>query len=565
MFSTRKQKIITTLVTVGVIGATIWIGVVIGRKYELKRASSIIAQMSEGADIDQIDISGYEEQLSQLESYYMSSNKVLQTLWSIRQYYIEDIPLNEIYEKAIPNILAELDPHSEYIPAKDFSAINESLEGEFDGIGIVFNASTDTITVLNVIPQGPSDKAGVRPGDRVMRIDNRDVAGQGIPQDSMVRLMRGPRGSHVKLSLKRHGVNDLVDVDITRDAIEIKSIETTFIIDKEAKIGFIRLSQFSRTSHSELVSAISKLKAEGMKSLIIDLRSNTGGYLDQAILIANEFLPSDKLIVYTEDRAGYQQREYSRGNGGSTELPLAILVDELSASSSEILAGAIQDNDRGLVIGRRTFGKGLVQAQLPFDDGSAMRLTVARYYTPTGRCIQKPYEKGKGLAYELELVDRFVHNEYFSADSIHFDDSMKFTTPGGRTVYGGGGIMPDIFIPLDTIGITPYYNKVWNTNTLYRYTLDFSDKHRNELNRVKSLDELDALFANEDLIGDFIKYAEANGVERNDKEIEMSHDIIRAQLRAYIGRNSMDDESGFYYNIYPIDKVVQRAVEELSK
>jgi carboxyl-terminal processing protease len=565
MFSTRKQKIITTLVTVGVIGATIWIGVVIGRKYELKRASNIIAQMSEGADIEQIDISGYEEQLSQLESYYMSSNKILQTLWSIRQYYIEDIPLNEIYEKAIPNILAELDPHSEYIPAKDFSAINESLEGEFDGIGIVFNASTDTITVLNVIPQGPSDKAGVRPGDRVMRIDNRNVAGQGIPQDSMVRLMRGPRGSHVKLSLKRHGVNDLVDVDITRDAIEIKSIETAFIIDKEAKIGFIRLSQFSRTSHSELVSAINKLKAEGMKSLIIDLRSNTGGYLDQAILIANEFLPSDKLIVYTEDRAGYQQREYSRGNGGSTELPLAILVDELSASSSEILAGAIQDNDRGLVIGRRTFGKGLVQAQLPFDDGSAMRLTVARYYTPTGRCIQKPYEKGKGLAYELELVDRYVHNEYFSADSIHFDDSMKFTTPGGRTVYGGGGIMPDIFIPLDTIGITPYYNKVWNTNTLYRYTLDFSDKHRNELNRVKSLDELDALFANEDLIGDFIKYAEANGVERNDKEIEMSHDIIRAQLRAYIGRNSMDDESGFYYNIYPIDKVVQRAVEELSK
>ena len=565
MFSTRKQKIITTLVTVGVIGATIWIGVVIGRKYELKRASSIIAQMSEGADIEQIDISGYEEQLSQLESYYMSSNKVLQTLWSIRQYYIEDIPLNEIYEKAIPNILAELDPHSEYIPAKDFSAINESLEGEFDGIGIVFNASTDTITVLNVIPQGPSDKAGVRPGDRVMRIDDRDVAGKGIPQDSMMRLMRGPRGSHVKLSLRRHGVNGLVDVDITRDAIELKSIETAFIIDKEAKIGFIRLSQFSRTSHSELVSAINKLKAEGMKSLIIDLRSNTGGYLDQAILIANEFLPSDKLIVYTEDRAGYQQREYSRGNGGSTELPLAILVDELSASSSEILAGAIQDNDRGLVIGRRTFGKGLVQAQLPFDDGSAMRLTVARYYTPTGRCIQKPYEKGKGLAYELELVDRFVHNEYFSADSIHFDDSMKFTTPGGRTVYGGGGIMPDIFIPLDTIGITPYYNKVWNTNTLYRYTLDFSDKHRNELNRVKSLDELDALFANEDLIGDFIKYAEANGVERNDKEIEMSHDIIRAQLRAYIGRNSMDDESGFYYNIYPIDKVVQRAVEELSK
>lgn len=565
MFSTIKQKIITTLIIVGMVGATIWIGVVIGRKYELNRAQNIIAQMTEGSDMGQVDISGYEEQLAQLESYYMSSNKILQTVWSIQQYYIEDIPLNEIYEKAIPNILAELDPHSEYIPAKDFSTVNESLEGEFDGIGIVFNASTDTITVLNVIPQGPSDKAGIRPGDRVIRIDNREVAGKGIPQDSMVRLMRGPRGSHVKLSLKRHGVNKLVDVDIKRDAIEIKSIETAFIIDKKAQIGFIRLSQFSRTSYSELMSAINKLKKEGMKSLIMDLRSNTGGYLDQAILIANEFLPSNKLIVYTEDRSGYQQREYSRGNGGSQELPLVILVDELSASSSEILAGAIQDNDRGLVIGRRTFGKGLVQAQLPFDDGSAMRLTVARYYTPTGRCIQKPYEKGGGLAYELELVDRYVHNEYFSADSIHFDDSMKFTTPGGRTVYGGGGIMPDIFIPLDTVGITPYYTKVWNTNTLYRYTLDFSDSHRNALDKVKNLDELDELFDSVDLVGDFIKYAEKHGVERNNIEIAKSRDIINAQLRAYIGRNSMDDESGFYYNIYPIDASVQRAVKELSK
>ena len=565
MFSTIKQKIITTLIIVGMVGATIWIGVVIGRKYELNRAQNIIAQMTEGGDMEQVDISGYEEQLAQLESYYMSSNKILQTVWSIQQYYIENIPLNEIYEKAIPNILAELDPHSEYIPAKDFSTVNESLEGEFDGIGIVFNASTDTITVLNVILQGPSDKAGIRPGDRVIRIDNREVAGKGIPQDSMVRLMRGPRGSHVKLSLKRHGVNNLVDVDIKRDAIEIKSIETAFIIDKKAQIGFIRLSQFSRTSYSELMSAINKLKKEGMKSLIIDLRSNTGGYLDQAILIANEFLPSNKLIVYTEDRSGYQQREYSRGNGGSQELPLVILVDELSASSSEILAGAIQDNDRGLVIGRRTFGKGLVQAQLPFDDGSAMRLTVARYYTPTGRCIQKPYKKGEGLAYELELVDRYVHNEYFSADSIHFDDSMKFTTPGGRTVYGGGGIMPDIFIPLDTVGITPYYTKVWNTNTLYRYTLDFSDSHRNALDKVKNLDELDELFNSVDLVGDFIKYAEKHGVERNNIEIAKSRDIINAQLRAYIGRNSMDDESGFYYNIYPIDASVQRAVKELSK
>jgi carboxyl-terminal processing protease len=300
-----------------------------------------------------------------------------------------------------------------------------------------------------------------------------------------------------------------------------------------------------------------------MKSLILDLRSNSGGYLDQAILIANEFLPANKLIVYTEDKYGIQQREYSRGTGNATELPLVVLVDELSASSSEILAGAIQDNDRGLVIGRRTFGKGLVQAQMPFSDGSAMRLTVARYYTPTGRCIQKPYTNGEGLAYEMEIVDRYMHNEFFSADSIRFDDSMKFTTPGGRTVYGGGGIMPDIFIPLDTVGITPYYTKVWNTNTLFRYTLDFADRHRKELDSVESLDDLDRLFGSVDLVEEFTDYAERAGIETNRKELATSYDIISAQIRAYIGRNSLDDESGFYYNIYPIDNVMRRAVKEL--
>lgn len=565
MSNEKKQKVIATLFVVALMAVTIWVGIIIGRQYEMQRANRIINNMAKGVEKNNIDMAGYEAQLNYLESQIANDDKLLQTIWSIKQYYIEEIAVNELYDKAIPSLLSQLDPHSEYIPAADYSTINESLEGEFDGIGIVFNASTDTITVLNVIPQGPSDNAGVRPGDRVMRIDDRDVAGQGIPQDSMVRLMRGPRGSHVKLSLKRGGIEELVDVDITRDAIEIKSIETAFMIDKRAKIGFIRLSQFSRTSHKELSAAISKLNKEGMKALIIDLRSNSGGYLDQAILIANEFLPANRLIVYTEDRYGMQQKQYSFGDGSSQQLPLAILVDELSASSSEILAGAIQDNDRGIVIGRRTFGKGLVQAQLPYPDGSAIRLTVARYYTPTGRCIQKPYEKGKGLEYELELIDRYANNEYFTADSIHFNDSLKYTTPGGRTVYGGGGIMPDIFIPLDTMGITPYYTKVWNTNTLYRYTLDFTDRHRNELNNIKSLEQLDAIFDKQNLVEEFVKYAEKNGVERNDAEIAKSYDIINAQLRAYIGRNSMDDESGFYYNIYPIDESVQRAVEELKR
>ncbi|MBE6202171.1 MAG: S41 family peptidase [Rikenellaceae bacterium] len=566
MSGERRQKIIATLLVVATMATTIWIGILIGRKYEIVRTRNMMSQLANGADPDKLDIDNeYKAYLDKIESFYVGGDKVLQTVSAIRRDYIEDVDPNMLYDKAISGMLSALDPHSEYIPARDFDAVNESLEGEFDGIGIVFNAATDTISVLNVIPQGPSDKAGVRAGDRVVRIDDRDVAGQGIPQDSMVRLMRGPRGSHVKLSIKRRGVDKLVDVNVVRDAIEVHSIETAFIIDKRAKIGFIRLSQFSRTSHDEICSAISKLRGQGMKSLILDLRSNSGGYLDQAILIANEFLPTNKLIVYTEDKYGLQQRTFSRGNGSATELPLVIIVDELSASSSEILAGAIQDNDRGLVIGRRTFGKGLVQAQIPFGDGSAMRLTVARYYTPTGRCIQKPYKKGEGMAYEMEIVDRYIHNEFFSADSIHFDDSMKFTTPGGRTVYGGGGIMPDIFIPLDTVGITPYYNKVWNTNTLFRYTLDFADRHRAELDAVKSLDDLDALYNRVNLVEEFVDYAEDAGIETNTEELAESYDIIHAQLRAYIGRNAMSDESGFYYNIYPIDDAVKRAVKELKK
>ena len=566
MSNNRREKIVATLLVIALAATTLWIGALIGRKYERSYATSMLQKMAydrEQIDLAKEDIAEYSQQLSAIERLVVSDNKLMQTVMAIQSHYVDDISLDEIYETAIPKILSELDPHSEYIPAKDYSAVNESLDGEFDGIGLVFNAATDTIVVLNVIPQGPCDKAGVRAGDRVLRIDDRDVAGQNIPQDSMMKLMRGPRGSQVRLSLQRQGIDNLVDVDITRAPIELHSIETAFILDKTDNIGYIRLSQFSRTSYSELLKAIIKLRNQGMESLIVDLRGNSGGFLDQAILIANEFLPANKLIVYTEDRYGNQMREYSRGTGTSTSLPLVILVDETSASSSEILAGAIQDNDRGLVIGRRTFGKGLVQAQIPFLDGSAMRLTVARYYTPTGRSIQKPYTKGEGEAYQMEIIDRYMHNELFSADSIHFNDSLKFKTPGGRTVYGGGGIMPDIFIPLDTLGITPYYTKLWNSNTIFRYTLDFTDRHRKEMDEVKNLDELDALLEKEDIMDSFLKYAEQNGIPLDEEGLAQSYDIIETQLRAYIGRNAFNDEAGFYYNIYPLDEAMQRAVEEL--
>ena len=550
-----KSRFWRNITLLGVVLCSMFIGIMVERGRfalawsELTRSSSQVEQ--------------FAAELENMERYLTQSDKMVQTVTAIRNFYVDSIKLDTLYDHIIPELLSKLDPHSEYIPAQDFQRVNESLEGEFDGIGIVFNASTDTIMVLSVIPQGPSDKAGLRAGDRIIRIDGRNVAGQSIPQDSMVKLMRGPRRSHVKLSLQRHGLKELVEVDVERGAIELHSLETSFMLDSEAGIGFVRLSQFSRTSHAEMHKAITNLKREGMKSLIIDLRSNGGGFLDQAILIANDLLPSGKLIVYTEDREGRQQKQYSK-DGSFPDLEVVILVDELSASSSEILAGALQDNDRGLVIGRRTFGKGLVQTQIPFVDGSAIRLTVARYYTPTGRSIQKPYTNGDEEAYQMDIINRYNRNEFFSADSIHFDTSLRYTTPGGRTVYGGGGIMPDIFIPMDTMGYTSYYNKVWNTNVLYRFTLDFTDHHRAKVDSIKSLDDLDKLFAEYDLEREFIAYAERNGVATNRAQLAISRDIILAQLRAYIGRNTPVGDAGFYYNIYAIDEVLKRAVREIK-
>ena len=543
----------------------LWLGVVVGRSYERNAAQETILRLSEFIERSRADIEKFNSDVATLESYVSGNDKLMQTISHVRNHYVDPISLDTIYEKAIPALLSELDPHSEYIPAKLFDRVNENLEGEFDGIGIVFNAMTDTITVLSVIPQGPSDKAGVRAGDRIVRIDGRNVAGQKLSQDSMMRLMRGKRGTHVKLSIERMGHGRAVEVDVTRAAIELHSIETAFIIDKRSGIGYVRLSQFARTTYKELRESLAKLREEGMSSLILDLRGNSGGFLDQAILLANEFLDDEKLIVYTVDRSGKKQLQCSNGKGGSKELPLAILVDETSASSSEILAGAIQDNDRGLIIGRRTFGKGLVQTQIPFSDGSAIRLTIARYFTPTGRSIQKPYTSGDEMSYHLDIVNRYNHHELFSADSIRFDDSMKFTTPKGRTVYGGGGIMPDIFIPLDTLGQSKYYKEVWNDNTLYRYTIEFTDRHRAAMERIASLEELDSFLADKNLVEDFVAYAERHGIKRDSEGLATSRHIIEAQLRAYIGRNTMDNESGFYYNIYPIDNTLRRAVEELRK
>lgn len=503
-----------------------------------------------------------ESQLKQLISRtgLMNRNKIMQTCMLVEHQYVDSISMDSLSEVVIPLMMKELDPHSVYIPAREMQAMNEPLEAQFDGIGVVFNAATDTVIVLNVVPNGPSAKAGIVAGDRIIEVNDTLVAGVKMPQNDIVKRLRGPRGSEVKLSLKRHGLEELVDVMVVRDAIPIKSVESAFMITSD--IGYVRLSQFARTSYIELLRALIKLRQEGLKKLIFDLRGNSGGFMDQAIMIANDFLPEGCLIVYTEDRQKEQVKQFSNGQGTSTDLKLAILIDESSASSSEILAGAVQDNDRGVIVGRRSFGKGLVQNQLPYSDGSALRLTVARYFTPTGRSIQKPYEKGHGEDYELDMLNRYNNNEFFSADSIHFSDSLKYTTPKGRTVYGGGGIMPDYFIPLDTTDMTRYFMEVSGRNIIYRYTLDYADKHREALNKVETLADLTALLdADKGMLEDFVRYAERQGVKPVRREIERSRKIITSQLRAYIGRNTVLEDDGFYYNIFPIDDEVQRTLE----
>lgn len=493
-----------------------------------------------------------------------SPNKLMQTCMLVENKYVDSISMDSLTELVIPLMMKELDPHSEYIPARDMQAMNESLEGEFDGIGVMFNAATDTVIVLSVIPNGPSAKAGVVAGDRIIEVNDTLVAGVKMPQNDIVKRLRGKRGSQVKLSLKRQGVDELVDIEVTRDAIPIKSIEAAFMISDN--IGFVRLSQFARTSYVELMQSLAMLREQGMTKLIFDLRGNTGGFLDQAIMIANEFLPEGKLIVYTEDRNGQQVKEFSDGGGNSTDLELVILIDEGSASSSEILAGAVQDNDRGTIVGRRSFGKGLVQQQVPYADGSALRLTIARYYTPTGRSIQKPYENGHQDEYDMDIVHRYNNNEFFSADSIHFDDSLKFTTPKGKIVYGGGGIMPDVFIPMDTLDVTKYFMEVSGRNILYCYTIEYADKHREELNKVETIADLKAMLdADKNLLSDFIRYAAGQGVKPVQRDIARSRLLIESQLRAYIGRNTVLEDNGFYSNIIPIDKVLQRSIELLQQ
>ena len=537
-------------------------GIIGGRVLERRSLNKEVAQNIQTLR----ELSQNPAQLIQQSSSAMLSNdKLSLALALIEREYVDSVSIDTLREHLMPHIFEKLDPHSVYIPASELEEMNEPLEGEFDGVGIVFNMATDTVLVINVIPSGPSADVGIVGGDRIIKINDSLVAGVKLPQHDVIKRLRGKRGTQVKLGVERGGIDELIEFEVTRDAIPINSISSAIIL--KDSIGYIRMLQFARTTHFELVAAINRLKEQGLKGLILDLRGNTGGYLDQAILIANEFLPDNKLIVYTEDRAGKRMNQYSDGYGILKEMNIALLIDEQSASSSEILAGALQDNDIGTIVGRRSFGKGLVQQQIPFLDGSAMRLTIARYYTPVGRSIQKEY--GDSIAYDEDLARRIEHNEFFVADSIHFADSLKFTTPKGKIVYGGGGIMPDVFVPADTTAMSKYFMEVSLKNILYNYTTKYADDNREKINSITTPEQLEELFShyatNEKLLAGFVAYAEKRGVEPVWDEIETSREIILAQLKAYIGRNTPLDDDAFTLSIYPIDNTILKAIEIIEQ
>jgi carboxyl-terminal processing protease len=489
------------------------------------------------------------------------ANKLDNVLNFIENEYVDDVSKNEIIEKAIPKILEELDPHSLYIPASELQKANEPLEGNFSGIGIQFNMLNDTLIVVQTIANGPSEKVGIVAGDRIIKVNGKVVAGKKIPSDSIVNHLRGPRGTKVTVELSRHHVRNLLKFDIVRDNIPLYSVDVAYMINDNT--GCIKLNKFSATTKEEFEQAISKLRQQGLKNLVLDLRENGGGYMDAAVYLADQFLADNELIVYTQGKARTRQDFKSTPGGSCTNLGLAILIDESTASASEILAGAIQDNDRGTIIGRRSFGKGLVQEQRPLADGSAIRLTIARYYTPTGRCIQKPYTDNLENYYN-DLNERIQHGELENADSNKFADSLKFTTPGGKTVYGGGGIMPDIFVPIDTIGVSEYYIDVRNRGLIYKFSLEYSDENRSLLSGFKKPQEFVKFLEKQNVLHKFVVFAAKEGVKERPRDIKTSEKIIRVQLNAYIARNFLDND-GFYPIIQDIDKTLLKAVETFNK
>lgn len=490
--------------------------------------------------------------------------KLGEILSLINNDYVDEVSIDSLIEQSLPDLIANLDPHSNYIPAKDLKAVNDELEGSFSGIGISFTMFTDTITVNEVIPGGPSEKAGILPGDRIVSINDSVVAGMGIAQTDIVKRLRGMKGSVVKLGIRRSTSKKPLTFEVTRGDIPLNSVDAAYMISPET--GYIKVNKFGRTTYDEFLTALARLTASGAGSFIVDLRGNGGGFLEMAIMMANEFLPIGSPIVETRGRHESENSAIaSDGNGSFQNAGLVVLLDEYSASASEIFAGAMQDNDRALIVGRRSFGKGLVQRQITLPDSSAVRLTVQRYYTPSGRCIQKDYRLGERGAYEQDITKRYEHGEFFASDSIHLNKEVEYHTIGGRKVYGGGGIMPDVFVPNDTVGISSYYINVLNAGLLQKFAFQYTDRRRETLSKAANLSELLRLLpSDEELLQQFVSYASSNGVPARWYYINISHRLIVNYLKALIASDTLGRET--YYQVANTDDTtVQRALRELTE
>ena len=469
-----------------------------------------------------------------------SSNKLNNLLHIIDDQYVDTVNMNELVEKAMPQILAELDPHSTYISAKDVQTANDDLKGSFSGIGIEFTIREDTLHVQNVVNNGPAEKAGIIAGDKLVSIDNKPFVGKICTNEEDMHHLKGSKDTKVKLGIRRYGETKVRYFDITRGDIPQKSISATYMLDDNT--GYIKVKNFGETTYPELLIALAKLSQERVNNLVIDLRDNTGGYLASAVQMANEFLPKGRLIVYTQGRKSPRQDYRSDGRGSYQNIPLIVLINEGSASASEIFSGAIQDNDRGTIIGRRSFGKGLVQQPIEFPDGSMIRLTVARYYTPSGRCIQKPYTTGDDKDYEQDLLSRYQHGEFFSKDSIKHT-GPAYHTKIGRVVYGGGGITPDIFVPEDTLGMTSYYKEAGMSGLILMFAFSYTDDNRIKLNNFKEMTEMADYLRKQNTVDKFANYADKHGLQRRNLMIKKSHKLLETFINSRIIYNMLNEES----------------------
>lgn len=500
-------------------------------------------------------LSGKIYEKKKFDGDYNRWRKLNLILQEVQKNYVDTIDMAAMTDAAVVAALSELDPHSVYLPPVELTESEEELSGNFEGIGITFNVPNDTAVVLNTIPGGPSEKAGLTQGDRIVRVNDKNVAGVRIPQDSLIKLMRGPSGTKVRITVERGG--EMIPFDIVRDRIPVHCVDASFMID--GSTGYIKLSKFTRTTFKEFRAATSSLIEQGMTKLVFDLRDNTGGYFDQALLLSNEFLEDGDDVVYMEGLHRPRQDYRADGRGRLKDIELVVLINEGTASSSEIFAGAIQDNDRGVIVGRRSFGKGLVQEPVNFTDGSGIRLTVARFHTPSGRCIQKPYDKN----YQYDIYERYAHGEMTSADSMKVDTTAVYYTVRGRRVYGGGGIIPDRFVPMDTTRATDFYISCNKKATSVRFASWMFDRYRSQLSEIDDFDRLESYLESVSLDRQFLDYAaRVDGIRPKAGEWEESKEYMMPQIKALVGRYSKLGDEAFYRFYIPVDDTIQTALKQ---